>query len=101
MSNDNKLSSNINPENPFWSNSYVIFNKVSPLPDINIYQCLRNNSIAVELLETNDSLFRVVTNKDEVDIPQNINVNIPSKNNNQASVPFKVSTKKSIHSNHQ
>ena len=94
MSDDNKSSSNINPGKPFWRNSDVISNKVSLLPVVNVHQCVCNNSFAVEFLENNDSFFRAVTNKDDVDIPQNKNVNIPSKNNNQSSVPFKVSTKK-------
>ena len=102
MSYDNISFSNINPGKLFWSINFdVISNKVSPLPVVNVHQYLLHNSFAVELLENNDSFLRAVTNKDDVDIPRNKYVNIPSKNNNQASVPFKVSTKKSIHSNLQ
>ena len=95
MSDDNISSSNINPGKQFWSiNSDVISNKVSPLPVVNVHQCLLNNSFAIQWLENNDSFLRAVTNKDDIDIPQNENVNILSKNNNQASLPFKVSKQK-------
>ena len=49
MSDDNISSSNINPGKQFWSiNSDVISNKVSPLPVVNVHQCLLNNSFAIQ-----------------------------------------------------
>ena len=47
------------------------------------------------MLQNNDSFAiivndRTVTNKVDVDMPQNKNVDIPSKNDNQSSVPVKV-----------
>ena len=95
ISDDNISYSIINLGKLFWSiNSGVIFNKVSSLPVVKVHKLLLDNSFAVELLENNDSFLRVVTNKDDVDIPQNIHVDIPSKNNNQELVPVKLSTKK-------
>ena len=91
MSDDNKSSSNINPEK--WNNSDVISKIVISLSVFKVHQCLRNNSFAAELLKTKDSFFRAVINKDDVDIPQNNNMNIPLKINNQSSVPDNVSTK--------
>ena len=51
------------------------------------------------MLQNNDSFAiivndRTVTNKVDVDMPQNKNMDIPSKNNNQSSLPVKVPTKK-------
>ena len=95
-SDDNISSSNTIPGKSLCSiHSDVIYNKVHSLSVVAIPTCLINNSFTVELLQNNDSFLnivndRAVTNKDDVDIPQNKDVNIPSKNNNQSSLHIKV-----------
>ena len=89
MSDNNVSSSNTVPWKSFWSiHSDVISKKVPSLPVVVIPNCLLNKLISVELLQNDDSFLnivndQVVTNKNEVDIPQNKDVDIPLTNNNQ------------------
>ena len=98
-SDNNISSSNTIPGKLFWGvHSDVISNKVPSLPVVIIPNCLINNSFAVESLQNNDSFVNIVNNraitkKDDVDIPQNKDVDILSKNNNQPSVPVNIPPK--------